>query len=152
LIKEFRDLLPEAERLHSAGYRPHQIVEQLGDMAHDLGYQRFTTGGAEGLKVVPDNAAIVLPSGEAIRFRTGAWEHVEATAMHTRDRPFDIDQEITVARRSAPTTIRREHGRGKVRLGTDTRGRVAHIEQDNGVEITFGITEAGFTALGGTAA
>jgi hypothetical protein len=67
--------------------------------------------------------------------------------MRMREKLFGIDQEITVARRSAVTTIRKEHQKGKVALRKDTLGWVADIEQDDGTSVTFGISESDCKAL-----
>jgi hypothetical protein len=72
-------------------------------------------------------------------------------AMQKREKPYDIDQAITLGRRTERTTIRKEHERGRVRCNPDSLGWVAHVMQDNGEEITFGITEDGFKELGGGA-
>ena len=67
--------------------------------------------------------------------------------MAERGKPFGIDQEITLGRRTVPTTIRKEHEGGTVLLRKDTLGWVAELEQGDGTSVTFGILESDYRTL-----
>lgn len=65
-------------------------------------------------------------------------------------KPFDLDQDVTLSGHRTPTTIRREHDRGKLRLNKFPAGCSAEILKGDGTgDERFPILDTDFNARDG---